>query len=367
VEENRFSVTSEAPGFAPAPLRLLQDERIKSPTTIAVYVALSSFIDYGTATCFPSLRTIGKRTRCSADAAAKHIELLVVLGYVTRISGKTTGRSNNYRLIDPWGRERGAATQRKGYRTNRVGGPAPAPDEQDLSKQTQKPRELLTPQQATNKPQPIHLLSPVSAKLESQAETDPSLIYFKPPVHRGTTHCSVERSTQFDPNNGLPEPNAGKGKVEVSPRSAKAFKNALQPPYEVARTFLSPLLDRIRQEAQMRGAPPCFMVWDWAIGVQALVTSGVSAEEILRAFTACIETAPERVTFFPRDFLKWRKVSRMRGPREYREDPSGEERRVRERDRAQEREQLLLQREDPYWQEQIAAAIAQLPWRRVRE
>ena len=365
MEENRFSVTSDAPGFAPAPLRLLQDERIQSPTTIAVYVALSSFIDYGTATCFPSLRTIGKRTRCSADAAARHIELLVVLGYVTRISGKTTGRSNKYRLIDPWGREQGAATQRKGYRTNRVGGPAPAPDKRDPSKQIQKQRELLPRQVATNKPQPSHLLSRISAKLESQAETSPSLIYIKPVAPGGTTPCSAERLAQDDPNNGLSKPNSSLGKIEVSALPAKAFKNAPQPSHEVAQNFFSPLLERIKQEAQMRGAPPCFIVGGWASAVQALVASGVSAEEILRAFTACIETAPERVTFFPRDFLKWRKVSRTRGPREYREDPSSEER--RERDRAREREQLLLQREDPYWQEQIAAAIAQLPWRRVRE
>jgi hypothetical protein len=47
------------------------------------------------------------------------------------------------------------------------------------------------------------------------------------------------------------------------------------------------------------------------------------------------------------------------------EDQGREERRVRECDRARERAQLLLEREDPYWQEQVAAALTQLPWRRV--
>jgi hypothetical protein len=96
------------------------------------------------------------------------------------------------------------------------------------------------------------------------------------------------------------------------------------------------------------------------------MTGGVSEEEILRAFTACIETAPERVTFFPRDFLKWRKVSGAHRMRNQKEDQGTEERQVREGERAREREQLLLEREDPYWQEQVAAALAQLPWRRVQ-
>jgi hypothetical protein len=52
----------------------------------------------------------------------------------------------------------------------------------------------------------------------------------------------------------------------------------------------------------------------------------MSQEEILKAFTACIETAPESVTFFPKDFLKWRKVSRTRVIREQREDQRREDR-----------------------------------------
>ena len=135
---------------------------------------------------------------------------------------------------------------------------------------------------------------------------------------------------------------------------------------EIAAVSLSGLLERIKQEAQARGAPPCFIAGGWAIGIQALVAGGVSQEEILKAFTACIETAPDRVTFFPKDFLKWRKVSRTRVIRKQREHQRSKERQARECDCAREWEQALRDREDPYWQEQVEAAVAQLPWRRVQ-
>jgi hypothetical protein len=96
------------------------------------------------------------------------------------------------------------------------------------------------------------------------------------------------------------------------------------------------------------------------------VKSGVLEEELLQAFTACIETAPERITFFPRDFLKWRKVSRERRAREQRQDYGREKRQASDEERVKERERILREREDPYWQAQIEAAIARLPWRRVR-
>ena len=101
-------------------------------------------------------------------------------------------------------------------------------------------------------------------------------------------------------------------------------------------------------------------------GIGELVQSGISEEELVQAFSACLETAPERVTFFPRDFLKWRKVSREHRAREERSDHVRGERQAREGELAKEREQILREREDPYWQAQMASAIAQLPWRRVR-
>ena len=151
-----------------------------------------------------------------------------------------------------------------------------------------------------------------------------------------------------------------------APRPAENPQPLPEPPHETAPASLTGLLQRIRQEAHARGAPPCFIAAGWSTGIQALVAGGVSEEEILKAFTACVETAPERVTFFSRDFLKWRKVSRTRVLREQQEKQGREEHQVLECDRVREREQLLKEREDPYWQEQVEAALAQLPWRRVQ-
>ena len=171
---------------------------------------------------------------------------------------------------------------------------------------------------------------------------------------------------QDDTNYTHLELDPNKERAEKAPQIAKTPQSAPAPSHENALDSLSALLQRIRQEAHARGAPPCFIAGGWSSSVGALMAGGVSGEEILKAFKVCIETAPERVTFFPRDFLKWRKVSRTRAPRGQRENQASEDRQARERDRAREREQLLLEREDPYWQKQIEAAIAQLPWRRVK-
>ena len=127
---------------------------------------------------------------------------------------------------------------------------------------------------------------------------------------------------------------------------------------------LSFLLKRMKQEAQARRAP-LVVGRDWSEGIAELALSGIPEDELIQAFTACIESAPERVSFFPRDFLKWRKVSRSRAARQGGENQNREGHQTREHDRAREREQLLREREDPYWQDQVAAAIAQLPWKRV--
>jgi hypothetical protein len=199
-------------------------------------------------------------------------------------------------------------------------------------------------------------LMPLEAKKYppvSQEHTPP-LPQRQPPVHPVNTNYT---HLELDPS---------KESAEKASRPAKTHRTAYEPSHVLAPDSLSPLLERIRQEAQARGAPPCFIAGGWSSGIRALMTGGVSEEEILRAFTACIEAAPERVTFFPRDFLKWRKVSHAYRMRNQREGWGREERQARERDRVREREQLLLEREDPYWQEQVAAAIAQLPWRRVQ-
>src|SRR5208283_3462663 len=128
---------------------------------------------------------------------------------------------------------------------------------------------------------------------------------------------------------------------------------------------LSFLLTRIKQEAHARGAP-LVVGKDFAAGIVELVKAGTSEADLLEAFTACIEELPEKASFFPRDFLKWRKVSRERRAGEERADHVRGERQAREGELAKEREQILREREDPYWQAQIEAAIAQLPWRKVQ-
>ena len=280
MEEHIFRVTLDAPGFAPVPLRLLQDERIKDPSTVAVYVALASFIDYGTARCFPSLRTIGERARCSSDAAARHIALLVSLGYAEKTSGKETGKPNTYHLVDPWGRREGTVPARQGCRMDAVGGVAPVPDKQDSMNETQEQREARTPQ----------------------------------------------------PTGPASEPSVS----------------------------LSPIIARIKAEAQAIGAPPSFIGKAWSAGILELQRSGVVDSELLEAFRACIEQAPDRVTFFPRDFLRWRKVSRERMRRQPESrSVSGNVQRERDAERAR----ILEEQESEQGRELVAQAVARLPWR----
>ncbi|MGA9135776.1 MAG: helix-turn-helix domain-containing protein [Candidatus Sulfotelmatobacter sp.] len=126
---------------------------------------------------------------------------------------------------------------------------------------------------------------------------------------------------------------------------------------------LSSLLSQLKQEAREQTCP--FVIGrDWREGIGELVKSGTSEGEILQAFQACIATAPERVTFFPRDFLKWRKVSRERTVKIRQRHQDKTDREVRERELAAEREVILRQREDPRAVAEIAGAIARLPWRR---
>ena len=102
------------------------------------------------------------------------------------------------------------------------------------------------------------------------------------------------------------------------------------------------------------------------MGILELQRSGVGEGELLEAFRACLAEAPERVTFFPRDFLKWRKRSRHwlaeARSREQEERHNEEEKREREA----ERQRVLAEREDPGVAAVIKAAIASLPWNRGR-
>ena len=127
---------------------------------------------------------------------------------------------------------------------------------------------------------------------------------------------------------------------------------------------LSSFLVHLRQEAKVRSCP-MVISRDWREEIGELLRSGISEEELLWAFQACIETAPDRLTFFPRDFLKWRKVWRERSGRARQGHQDKTAREARESELAAERERILREREDPKAVEEIRKAIARLPWRRV--
>ena len=127
---------------------------------------------------------------------------------------------------------------------------------------------------------------------------------------------------------------------------------------------LSFLLTRMKTEAQARGAP-LVVGRDFSVGIGELAAAGVPCEELLQVFTTCISTAPERVTFFPRDFLKWRKVWRERSVKTHQGHQDKTDRETREREQATERERILREREDPKAAEEIEKAMARLPWRRM--
>ncbi len=281
-------LTSSEPGFAPVPIRLLADKRISDPTTIAVYCALASFIDYGTGKCFPSLRTIGERARCSDDTARRHVEFLVQLEYVVKRSGKDTGKPNVYHLADAWGRQATEPMQ-QGCRTHAAGGTAPVPDKRDLLNENQK-RE--------REARPVEALPPV--------------------------------------NSSSPEP---------TPIS------------------LSALFARIKQEAWSRRAP-LVIGRDWSTGIAELVKGGASEAELIQAFTACVEAEPERVTFFPRDFLKWRKASRKSTERDHRAQSRDDDAQQRVRQADEERQRILAEQESEQGRALVEASLAALPWKR---
>jgi hypothetical protein len=106
-------------------------------------------------------------------------------------------------------------------------------------------------------------------------------------------------------------------------------------------------------------------------GARRLLAEGKSVGEITRAVRAAAADPEERggLSFIADRFPRW---TRKAAERERQENQvrqyavAQEERQKRERTQAKERERLLREREDPYWQAKIEVVIAQLPWRRVR-
>ena len=175
-----------------------------------------------------------------------------------------------------------------------------------------------------------------------------------PPVAQDDTPCRPGRLApvaQDDTNYTHLELDPSKGSVDNN--TDVPVQNSHTPP-------LPSLIQRMKDEAQARGAPPSFFETHWTRGIHTLVNSGVTEQELLDAFTTCIETAPEKATFFPRDFLKWRKISRH-----FNRFPElSHQARQRDLDRAKEREQVLCDRNNPELQAQLEQLIARLPWRK---
>ena len=146
------------------------------------------------------------------------------------------------------------------------------------------------------------------------------------------------------------------------PSAALEFTDASV--HKPAPASLSSLLLRIREKARAQGAPPSFIVRDWSAGIGELISGGTSEKEILQDFEACIETAPDRVTFFPRDFLKWRKVSRDQTAKAREHQKEERSRDERERELATERERIMKERESEEGRATVEQALSRLPWRR---
>ena len=135
---------------------------------------------------------------------------------------------------------------------------------------------------------------------------------------------------------------------------------------EPSTISLTPIIAKMKTEAQAQGAPPSFIGKVWSAGILELRRSGVGEGELLEAFRVCLEQAPDRLTFFPGDFLKWRKVSREQIARARHQQHTKQERNAQKREREAERKRMLAEREDSEVCARLEAAIANLPWKRVR-
>ena len=90
----------------------------------------------------------------------------------------------------------------------------------------------------------------------------------------------------------------------------------------------------------------------------------MSEGEILGAFAVCLEQAPDRVTFFAPDFLKWRKVFRQRMEKAQLAGQKECDWVSRQRDWEEQRQAILAEQQSCEGQKKVEAAIASLPWRR---
>jgi GntR family transcriptional regulator len=135
---------------------------------------------------------------------------------------------------------------------------------------------------------------------------------------------------------------------EAPPRAECPLPASSQP-----MSSLSSLLSALKHEARAHGCP-LVVGKDWTDGLASLAET-VSETEILAAFVACMATAPERVSFFPRDFLRWRKKARKANPVEIL--PQG-------KSRGEDLAQIRALQDSEEGRAMVAAAVASVPWRR---
>ncbi len=194
-------------------------------------------------------------------------------------------------------------------------------------------------------------LSPIEARRYPPVTQNdiPSLPDTLPPVHRVDTNYI--QSEQDSKNGG----ELARSKEPCRPSAPPTF--ASRPEDQVIRE-LSDVPDLIHDRRFREGA-------------RRLLAEGRSVGEIARVVRIAAGDPQERggLSFIADRFPRWIRKALERERQENQlgqRAASREEQQERECKQAEEREQLLREREDPYWQSQIEAAISQLPWRRVR-
>ncbi|MGA2763944.1 MAG: helix-turn-helix domain-containing protein, partial [Spirochaetia bacterium] len=229
--------------------RLQDDERIKDPTTIAVYAAITSFIDYRTGVCWAGHRKIGRRARCNEDTVQRHIGLLIRRGYLWKESGKATGESNTYHLNDPWGKVGGTAPVRQGYRMGAVPGSAPVGE---------------------------------GYLMDAAGGTAPV----------GDERYPLNETEEQEKKRDLHEV-----RTSVVPRASRVSATS------VPLSLRSPMTQKVRKT----GIDRSFMDSEaWWNGILELIKKhGASEKVILENWQICLSTRPDKARFFPRDYSRY--------------------------------------------------------------
>ena len=170
-----------------------------------------------------------------------------------------------------------------------------------------------------------------------------------PPVHPVDTNYI--QSEQDPREGGTPTPTAKRSSASAPPPSPS------QPEEQVIR--------------ELQDVPSLVHDRRFREGARRLLAEGKSVGEIARAVRTAAADPKERggLSFIADRFPRWTRkaIEGQRREKEVQQYAAAvEERLERERGRAKKQEKLLREREDPYWKSHIEAAIAQLPWRRVK-